>query len=242
MLATRPAVVVLDLALPGLSGLGGVPDVQAESGARLVLLASSRVSGKPCSPWWRRPGLLRSKHRSRAAQEGRRGRAARRDLDRPVRRAAPAPADHLADPGRFRGGAERALAEAVRLSRPARARDRAPRRSGVNNREIATGLSITESTVKAHLTSVFRKLDVPDRLRLALFVRHQRAPAAARRAPSRAARPSTGRRADARPVRTAGAYRFGQRSSTLRKVIAHRETGPRSRITVARGAGAVPTG
>jgi DNA-binding NarL/FixJ family response regulator len=69
--------------------------------------------------------------------------------------------------------------------------------SGANNREIAERLSITESTVKAHLTSVFRKLDVPDRLRLALVVRRQRAPTAARRAPSRVPRRSTSRPADA---------------------------------------------
>jgi DNA-binding NarL/FixJ family response regulator len=41
---------------------------------------------------------------------------------------------------------------------------------GASNKEIAMGLSITEATVKAHLTSVFRKLKVSDRLRLALFV------------------------------------------------------------------------
>ena len=42
MLANRPAVVLLDLALPGLSGLDGVPDVQRlNPRARLVLLASS---------------------------------------------------------------------------------------------------------------------------------------------------------------------------------------------------------
>jgi two-component system NarL family response regulator len=69
--------------------------------------------------------------------------------------------------------------------------------SGANNREIAERLSITESTVKAHLTSVFRKLDVPDRLRLALFVRRLRAPTGARRASSRAPRRSTSRPADA---------------------------------------------
>lgn len=46
--------------------------------------------------------------------------------------------------------------------------------SGANNKEIATQLSITEATVKAHLTSVFRKLNVSDRLRLALVVSGQR--------------------------------------------------------------------
>ena len=67
--------------------------------------------------------------------------------------------------------------------------------SGANNKEIAERLGISESTVKAHLTSVFRKLGVPDRLRLALLVRRQRAPAGARRAPQ-AARRSTSRPAD----------------------------------------------
>ena len=42
--------------------------------------------------------------------------------------------------------------------------------SGNRNKEIANSLEITERTVKAHLTSIFRKLGAPDRLQLALLV------------------------------------------------------------------------
>jgi DNA-binding NarL/FixJ family response regulator len=42
--------------------------------------------------------------------------------------------------------------------------------SGENNKQIAQHLSITERTVKAHLTEIFRKLDVADRLNLSLMV------------------------------------------------------------------------
>jgi DNA-binding NarL/FixJ family response regulator len=41
---------------------------------------------------------------------------------------------------------------------------------GEANGEIATALGITERTVKAHLSSVFEKLGVSDRLQLALKV------------------------------------------------------------------------
>lgn len=42
--------------------------------------------------------------------------------------------------------------------------------NGESNKQIAQRLAITERTVKAHLTEIFRKLDVADRLRLALLV------------------------------------------------------------------------
>jgi two-component system NarL family response regulator len=42
--------------------------------------------------------------------------------------------------------------------------------SGESNKQIAQRLAITERTVKAHLTEIFRKLDVADRLKLALIV------------------------------------------------------------------------
>lgn len=42
--------------------------------------------------------------------------------------------------------------------------------SGENNKQIARRLAIAEGTVKAHLTEIFRKLDIADRLKLALIV------------------------------------------------------------------------
>jgi two-component system, NarL family, nitrate/nitrite response regulator NarL len=41
---------------------------------------------------------------------------------------------------------------------------------GARNKEIATRLNITEATVKAHLTAVFRKFGLSDRLHLGLFL------------------------------------------------------------------------
>ena len=45
---------------------------------------------------------------------------------------------------------------------------------GASNKEIGNQLNVTEKTVKAHLTSIFRKLGVSDRLHLALFVNGHR--------------------------------------------------------------------
>jgi DNA-binding NarL/FixJ family response regulator len=43
--------------------------------------------------------------------------------------------------------------------------------SGASNKEVARRLGITERTVKAHVGVIFNKLDVPDRLHLALRMR-----------------------------------------------------------------------
>jgi len=43
-------------------------------------------------------------------------------------------------------------------------------KTGESNKKIAQHLGISERTVKAHLTSIFKKLEVSDRLQLALFI------------------------------------------------------------------------
>jgi len=43
--------------------------------------------------------------------------------------------------------------------------------TGDNNKQIAQALNISERTVKAHLTSIFRKLNVSDRLHLAVLLK-----------------------------------------------------------------------
>ena len=45
--------------------------------------------------------------------------------------------------------------------------------AGASNKEIAKRLSVTERTVKAHLTAIFRKLGMSGRLQLALFALEQ---------------------------------------------------------------------
>ena len=45
--------------------------------------------------------------------------------------------------------------------------------NGASNREIALALHITEGTAKNHLSSILRKLDLRDRVHLALWVREQ---------------------------------------------------------------------
>lgn len=44
-------------------------------------------------------------------------------------------------------------------------------RQGENNKRIALALNISERTVKAHLSSIFRKLGVDDRLHLAILLK-----------------------------------------------------------------------
>lgn len=43
---------------------------------------------------------------------------------------------------------------------------------GLNNKKIAQALDITDRTVKAHLTAIFKKLELKDRLSLALLVQN----------------------------------------------------------------------
>ncbi len=45
---------------------------------------------------------------------------------------------------------------------------------GLRNKEVADKLGVSEATVKNHLTSVYSKLGVSDRLELILYAIHNR--------------------------------------------------------------------
>jgi DNA-binding NarL/FixJ family response regulator len=74
------------------------------------------------------------------------------------------------------GSAQRALLQARRRQRGPLASLTAREREvlqllteGANNRQIASGLGLTEGTVKGYLTQIFEKLDVQDRTQAALL-------------------------------------------------------------------------
>lgn len=199
----EPNVVFLDLALPSLNGVEDVPVLQRLcAAARIVVLApvpSERqavfalVAG--ARGYCQRtiaPALAR-----KAADVVQRGeiwigRGVVRHLLQRIASltastsAAAAPSRTLPTRFEFLAPRERQIALLVG--------------SGANNKEIATRLNITEATVKAHLTSVFRKLNVSDRLRLALVVSGQRPSR-----PLRASRREAARGARASAVDAAGA-------------------------------------
>lgn len=67
----------------------------------------------------------------------------------------------------FEGGellSERELSVALRVA------------EGLSNKDIALSLNVTERTIKAHLTSIYKKLHIKDRLSLALLVKKGRQP------------------------------------------------------------------
>jgi DNA-binding NarL/FixJ family response regulator len=167
----KPRVVLLDLALPGLRGAEDVVALQRLSPAsRIVLLAAT-----PSEP----EGLV-------AFRAGARG-YCHREIDPALL----AKAVEVVQKGEIWAGRAlisglvEALAARTRQGGPAAAARKTPRLAGLTrrereiallvaeggaNKEIAERVGVTERTVKAHLTTIFRKLGVSDRLRLALLL------------------------------------------------------------------------
>ena len=166
----KPDLLMLDLNLPGLDG--------AKGAARLVKLhASTRViavGGEQCDI--RELGLFRIGVRGCCCSDipPERLKSVVRAVQRGelwIRRTlTPRLLDELG--ARIRAddeGRRAALARLAELTR--REREIAELiGNGESNKQIARRLTITESTVKAHLTEIFRKLGIADRLKLALLI------------------------------------------------------------------------
>lgn len=170
----RPSILLLDLGLPHLGGVGTLRAIQRLSPPTKIVLFTSTPDESE--------GIF-------ALQAGARGYCTtdtdlslvqkavemvqkgeiwvRRSLVLHLLEALASRTDHRKKPSPARGDA--------RLSRLT------PREreivhligAGASNKEIASQLTVSERTVKAHLTAIFRKVGVPDRLRLALYVAEQ---------------------------------------------------------------------
>jgi DNA-binding NarL/FixJ family response regulator len=171
MTEMAPAVVFLDLALPGLGGLAGVTAIQRlHPAAKIVVLAGrpderQAVFALLAGARGYCDRNLSASLIKKANEVVQRGEIwiPRSVVPLLLKRLTSVARGMRADPFRpsaetlgALGPREREIAQLVA--------------SGSNNKDIAIRLNVSEATVKAHLTSVFRKLNVSDRLRLALLV------------------------------------------------------------------------
>lgn len=170
MVHTKPDVLMLDLDLPDLDGAKGTARLMRINPATKVVA----LGGEPCDV--RELALFRL---------GVRG-CCRNDIDPQLlksvviaikqgelwirRSLTPRLLDELG--ARIRADNDGRRATLTRLAELTRREREIAERigNGDTNKQIARKLAITESTVKAHLTEVFRKLGIADRLKLALLV------------------------------------------------------------------------
>jgi len=167
----KPAALLLDLALPGLGGVDGVPAIQRLSPLTSVMLVTSTPND--------REGLAALKSGARAYCSSETDSALLRKAVTVVLKGEIWVARNVYAPllEELTSLTERRHKEFppnldTRLDRlTPREREIAQLiGGGASNKEIAGRLNITEATVKAHLTAIFRKLGLSDRLGLALFV------------------------------------------------------------------------
>lgn len=143
----KPDVVLMDLQMPGLSGLEAIQAIRAEApGARIVVLTTydGDVQAFQAMKAGAAAYLLKSSLRKELVDTI-------RDVHAGRRRLSPEMAEKVAVHSVDDRLSEREI-ELLRLVA-----------EGHPNKQIARDLSISEETVKAHLKSIFGKLDVADR-------------------------------------------------------------------------------
>jgi DNA-binding NarL/FixJ family response regulator len=168
----RPDLILLDLSMPGMHGLDALRELTEQATTTRILLLTAAIE---------KDELVT------ALQLGARGVVMKDSASTVLLEAI-----HAVMAGQFwvdRGGVSN-LVDALR-SRLGGAPQRPPQDFGLtareleviaavvaahSNRDIAQKLSISEKTVKGHLTNVFNKVGVSNRLELALFALHHHLP------------------------------------------------------------------
>jgi DNA-binding NarL/FixJ family response regulator len=175
--ARKPAVLLLSIDFPGLGGPAGLRDLRRHSAAtKIIVLSASANDGEELE-------VLRM------GAKGYCGRVESSVLLKMIekvqqgeiwaaRRAIGALVDEFYGAGIELPDREEKVTATLRDLETLTTRERQILRllaAGASNKEIASALNVTVSTVKAHLTKMFRKLGQPDRLHLALYAAAARA-------------------------------------------------------------------
>jgi DNA-binding NarL/FixJ family response regulator len=166
-------LLLLDLKLPGLGGIGDVARLRRLRPSTRIMILTSRsderegVEALRAGAWGYSerdiaPGLLKKAVDVIQSGEIWIGRRLVPALLEELRALSERPPATRVESG---AGLERVSAREREIAQLVGA--------GANNREVATKLGITERTVKAHLTAIFRKLGISSRLQLALVVLEQ---------------------------------------------------------------------
>jgi DNA-binding NarL/FixJ family response regulator len=139
---SHPDVVLMDLRMPGMSGLDAIRAIRGEDpGARIIVL--TMYSGEDDVRRAIEAGASAYLAKDTLAD----------DLVRTLRRvhAAPAPVGRAVDPPRVAELTPREMEVMQGLAR------------GLRNKEIAADLGVTSNTVHMHIKNIFFKFDVHDR-------------------------------------------------------------------------------
>jgi two-component system, NarL family, nitrate/nitrite response regulator NarL len=166
----QPDVLLLDLAMPGVSGMDALAELSAApTPVRIILLTAGIEKAEIVKALQlgaagvvlksAATDLLFKSIRSVIAGQHWIGRDAVTDLVQALRAQLEAP--------------EKPARERFRLT-PRELEITAAVVSGMSNKEIARKFSLSEDTVKHHLTNIFDKMGASNRLELALFAVHHR--------------------------------------------------------------------
>ncbi len=167
----QPDILLLDLAMPGVSGMEALAELAtAPTAVRTIMLTAAIEKAEIVKALQLGAAgvvlksssteLLCKSIRSVMAGQHWIGREAVSDLVQALRAQMGAPPEK---PARERFGLTRREVEITSVVV-----------AGLSNREIARKLSLSEDTVKHHLTNIFNKMGASNRLELALFAVHHR--------------------------------------------------------------------
>ncbi|WP_445116835.1 response regulator [Acinetobacter sp. WZC-1] len=160
----EPDLVLLDLNLPGASGFSALVYVRAQYPAIPIIVVSAY---EELSIMQRAIAHGAVGYIPKSAHPGHIGEAICRVMEGDVWLPANLPGNLHFDP---RAADETAQAERMQLLTPQQFRVLMMLAEGLLNKQIAYELSVSEATIKAHVTAIFRKLGVQNRTQAVLAI------------------------------------------------------------------------